>query len=140
MKTSSIGKVVLSLTTIVGASVPFAAEAGDTPALDLCVQRFVQEVVPADGAAEIRRDEIVDSVTAGRGNRTKVELVARGEKHEKFFGRATCVMEGQSTLVAMYLYNDESGPLGISRPRVLVRNVDTTQLPRTAFADETKPF
>lgn len=140
MKTFSISKVVLSLTTIVGASMPFATRASDTPALDLCVHTFVKEVVPADRAAEIRRDEIVGSIASMGANRTKVDLVAQGEKHAKVFGRATCVMDGRGTLVAMYLYNAEPGPLGLGRPRVLARNVDTTQLPRTAFVDQTKPF
>ena len=140
MNTGSINKTVLSLAAVLGASMPVASYAIENPALDRCVQTFVQEVVPANRSADIRGNDIVAAIRSAGPRRTKVDLIARDEKDAKVIGRAACLMNQDGVLIAMYLYSSKPGALGATRPRVLARNVDTTQAPRTAFADDTKPF
>jgi hypothetical protein len=136
---SRIGRTVVSLAAIVAATVPVASRASDNPALDRCVQIFVKEVVPADHSVEIRHDAIRASTKAISATRSKVTLIAQGEKYSKLFGRASCVIDRNGSLVALYLYDPKAGP-GYSRPKVLARNIDATQGLHTAYADDTKPF
>ena len=139
MKTR-ISKSVFSLAALVAASLPIASHAGDNPALNRCVQMFVEEVVPAGHSSEVRHSNIVASIKPINAARSQVVLIAQGEKDAKLFGRASCVIGRNGWLVAMYLYDTKPGQPGYGRPRVLARNIDATQDSRTAFADETKPF
>ena len=131
-----IGKTLIALAALGAASVPTASSANDNPALNHCVQLFVKEVVPADHSADIRHADIVASTRAVSARRSNVKLIARGEKNGKLFGRASCVIDRDGSLVAMYLYDSKPSSMSVSRPKVLARNVDA----RTAFADQTKPF
>jgi hypothetical protein len=133
---SRIGRTMVALAALVGASMPVASQADDNPALDRCVRMFVKEVVPANHSVEIKRDDIVASTKAITATRSKVTLIARGEKHSKLFGRASCVIHRDGSLIAMYLYDSKPGPISFGRPKVLARNVDA----RTAYADDMKPF
>jgi hypothetical protein len=127
------------LAALTAAAVPVASRASDNPALERCVQIFVKEVVPADHSVKIRREDILASIKAVSATRSKVTLLAQGEKHAELFGRASCVIERSGLLVAMYLYDPKSGPMP-SRPRVLARNLDAKQGSRIAYAGEMKPF
>jgi hypothetical protein len=137
---SRIGRTLVSLAVLAAASLPLASHASENPALDRCVQTFVKEVVPADRQVEIRHEDILASTKAISATRSKVTLVARGEKYSKLFGRASCVIDRNGSLVAMYLYDSKPGPMGYGRPRVVARNVDATEGSRTAYADDVKPF
>ena len=131
-----MNRKLVFLAALVAASAPTAGHASDNPALDRCVQLFVKEVVPADRAVEIKHDAILASTKAISATRSNVKLVARGEKYSKLFGSASCVIDRNGSLVAMYLYDTKPGLLGPSRPKVLARNLDA----RTALSDDTKPF
>jgi hypothetical protein len=133
---SRIGKTVVSLAALVAASVPVASQARDNPALDRCVDIFVKEVVPANHSVEINREDIVASTKEISATRSEVMLIARGEKNAKLFGRASCVIHRNGSLVAMYLYDTRPGQMALGRPRLIARNLDA----RVASADDTKPF
>jgi hypothetical protein len=137
---SQISKSVVSLAALVAALAPVASHASANPALDRCVQMFVEEVVPADHSSEVRLEDIVASIETINASRSRVGLVARGEKNARLFGIASCVIDRDGTLIAMYLYDRKPGQLGYGRPRVLARNVDATQVAHAASADVTKPF
>jgi hypothetical protein len=115
-------KSLLALAVVAAASVPAAGHAAVNPALDECVERFVQEVVPANHSVQIRREDIVAATITQSATRSRVMLIARGEKDGKVFGRASCVMHRDGSLLAMYLYQDRPILAGVSRPKVLVRN------------------
>jgi hypothetical protein len=131
-----IGKTLIALAVLGTVSVPTASIANDNPALNHCVQLFVKEVVPAGRAVDIRHADIIASTQAVSATRSSVKLIARGEKNAKLFGRASCVIHRNGSLIAAYLYDSKPSSMGVSRPKVLARNVDA----RTAFADQTKPF
>jgi hypothetical protein len=133
---SRIGKSLVSLVALGAVSVPAASHASDNPALGRCVQLFVKEVVPVDHSVDVRHDVILASTKAISETRSSVQLIARGDKNSKLFGRASCVIDRNGSIVAMYLYDSKPGPMGASRPKVLARNVDA----RVAYSDETKPF
>ena len=135
-----MSKPVLSLAALVAAWLPIVSHASDNPALDRCVQMFVEEVVPADHSSEIRHADIVASIKPINATRSRVMLIAQGEKDAKLFGRASCVINRKGSIVVMYLYDPKPGQPAYGRPRVFARNVDATQGSRTAFADDTKPF
>jgi hypothetical protein len=133
-------KSVVSLAALIAASVSVASHADTNPALDLCVQKFVAEVVPADHTSEVRHADIVASIKPITASQSKVMLIAKGESDAKLFGQASCVIDRNGMLVAMYLYDAKLRQPTYGRSRVLARNVDATQGARTAFADGTKPF
>lgn len=137
---SRMSKSVFSLAALVVAALPTASHSADNPALDRCVQMFVEQVVPADHSLEIRHEDIVASMKPINGSRSEVMLIAQGEKDAKLFGRASCVIDRNGLLVAMYLYDTKPGQPAYGRPRLLARNVDATQGRSIAFADDTKPF
>jgi hypothetical protein len=121
MKTR-IGKSLLALAVVAAASLPVAGHAEQNPALDECVERFVQAVVPANQSVDIRRDEIIAATTIQSATRSRVMLIARGSKDDKVFGRGSCVMHRNGSLLAMYLYEDGPKLAGVSRPKLLFRN------------------
>jgi hypothetical protein len=133
-------KSVVSLAALITASTPVVSHANDNPALERCIQIFVENVVPADRTAEIRREDIYTSIKWISGTRAKVTLLAQDQKYDKPIARASCVTHRKGSIVAMYLYESKSGLAGYSRPKLLARHVDATQGPRTAFADDTKAF
>jgi hypothetical protein len=118
----NLGKSLVAVAIAAAASMPLASHASDNPALDECVERFVQEVVPANHSVEIRHADIVASTTTESATRSRVMLIARGEKNGKVFGRASCVMHRGGSLIAMYLYDDRVRLASVSRPKVLFRN------------------
>jgi len=115
-----IGTALLAVATA-AASLPVASNAAsDNVALEQCVQTFVKEVVPPQHAVEVKRDHIEASVKNVSFNRKKVELTARGAKYGKLFGRATCVMTREGSLVAMYVRDGAVRIAGTtSRPKVI---------------------
>ena len=131
---------IASLAALVAASMPVASHADENPALDRCIQIFVDSVVPADRIAEIRREDIVASTKWITGTRAKVTLLAQDQKTDKLLARASCVTHRKGSIVAMYLYEVKPGQAGYGRPKLLARHLDATQGLRTAFADDTKPF
>jgi hypothetical protein len=133
---SRIGRTTIALAALVGAIAPVASHANENPAVDRCVQLFIKEVVPADHSVEIEHEAILTSIRPMSATRSNVKLIARGERRSKLFGRASCVVDHNGSLVAMYLYDTKSGPMGSGRPKVLARNVDA----RTAQSDNMKPF
>jgi hypothetical protein len=135
-----IVKAVISLAALVAAALPVASQASNNPALDLCVEKFVQAVVPANYAAEIRREDIVASITRIDDVKSKVNLIAKGEKDAKLYGRASCTIHRKGSIVSMYLYDTKEGQPGFGRPTLIARHVDAKQVKRDAFADNTKPF
>lgn len=139
MKRRTIRSVV-SLAALIAASMPGPSHASDNPALDRCVQIFVENAVPAGSTAEIRRDEISASTRWITGTQEKVTLLAQERSSGKVISRASCVTHRKGSIVAMYLYEAKPGLAGYGRPKLLARHVDATQGVRTASADETKPF
>jgi hypothetical protein len=133
---SRIGRTLTSLAALVAAAAPVASHASENPALDRCVQIFVKAVVPTNRPVEIEHEAILASTRSLTATRSSVSLVARGEKNSKLIGRASCVIDRNGSIVAMYLYDAKPGPMGAGRPKVLARNVDA----RVAFSDDTKPF
>lgn len=129
-----------SLVTLIAAALPVASQANDNPALDLCVEKFVAAVVPADHPAEIRREDIVASIKPINGMKSKVTLIAKGETDAKLYGRASCTIHRKGSIVSMYLYDTKAGQPGIGRPTLIARHVDAKQVERDTFADNTKPF
>jgi hypothetical protein len=126
---------LISLAALFAVSMPLTSQAKENPALNRCVELFVQEVVPANRPVEIRKESIAASTTRINSSRSKVTLIAQGEKNFKVIGTASCVIQQDGILVSMYLHSKKPG-----RSKVLARNVDATQDARTAFADETKAF
>ena len=135
-----IVRSVFSVAAFVAASIPVASHASDNPALERCVQIFVENVVPEGRTAEIRRDDISASITWISGTRAKVTLLALDQESDKVLARASCVTHRKGSIVAMYLYEATAGRAGYSRPKLLARHLDATQESRVALADETKPF
>lgn len=130
-------RVLVSLAALIAAALPAASQANDNPALDLCVDKFVKAVVPADYPAEIRRDSIVASIKPINATKSKVILIARGETDDKVYGRAQCTIHRKGSIVSMYLYDSKPGQPGMGRPTLIARHVDAK---RATFADNTKPF
>jgi hypothetical protein len=124
-----------SLAAVLAVSMPTSSHAKENPALNRCVELFIQEVVPADYPVEIRKESIAASTIDLNGVRSKVTLLAYGENESKILGRASCVLHRNGTLVSMYLHASKFG-----QSKVLARNLDAKQGLRTAFADETKAF
>ena len=131
---------VVSLAMLIAASIPVASYAGDNPALDRCVQIFVENAVPAGRTADIRREDISASMRWITGTRAKVTLIAQDPSSDKVISRASCVTHRNGSIVAMYMYDAKPGFAGYGRPKLLARHVDATQGLRTAFSDDTKPF
>jgi hypothetical protein len=131
---------LVSLAALITASTPVVSQASENPALERCIQIFIENVVPADRTTEIRREDIYASIKWISGTQAKVTLVALDQKYDKQIARASCVTHRKGSIVAMYLYESKPGLAGYSRPKLLARHVDATQDPRTAFADDTKPF
>ena len=132
-------KATLCLAAIV-ATTPVATYANEASAVDRCVEIFVKEVVPGDLKASIRREDIHSAVRPMTATRSKVMLIARGKKDSKLFGRASCVIDRNGSIVGLYLYESNTGPNGNARPKVLARNVDINSDVLTARASDTKPF
>jgi hypothetical protein len=135
-----IVKAAISLAALIAAALPLASQANDNPALDLCVEKFVEAVVPANYPAEIRREDIVASIKPINGTKSKVILIAKGEKDAKLYGRASCTIHRKGSIVSMYLYDAKEGQPGLGRPTLIARHVDAKQVKRDTFADNTKPF
>lgn len=135
-----IVKAAISLAAFVAAALPVASQANDNPALDLCVEKFVQAVVPANYQAEIRREDIVASIKPINSTKSKVMLIAKGQTDAKLFGRASCTIHRKGSIVSMYLYDSKEGQPGFGRPTLIARHVDAKQIKRDMFADNTKPF
>jgi len=131
---------VVSVAALIAASLPMASHASDNPALDRCVQIFVENAVPPGRTADIRREDIAASIKWITGTRAKVTLIAQEAKSDKVISRASCVTHRSGSIVAMYLYDAKPGLAGFGRPKLLARNVDAKQEVRTAFSDDTKPF
>jgi hypothetical protein len=121
---SRAGDKSIVLATLVTISVLAVSHASDDPALDRCVQIFVKEVVPADRPVEIERDVILASTNAISGPRSSVKLIARGEKDARLLGRASCVLDRNGSIIAMYLYDPNPGSARDDRKEVLENNVD----------------
>ena len=131
---------VVSVAALIAASLPVASHAGNNPALDRCVQIFVDNAVPAGRTADIRREDISASIKWITGTRAKVTLIAQEPTSHKVISRASCVTHRNGSLVSMYLYDAKPGLAGYGRPKLLARHLDATQDVRTAFSDDTKPF
>ena len=115
-----IGRTLLSV-AVLAASLPAATYASENEALDQCVKAFVKEVAPAGHAVQIRYDDI-HAATIRTATRSKVNVIARGAKYGKTFGRATCVMDRSGSLVATYIYERSVGLASNSRPKVIIGN------------------
>lgn len=98
-----IRRTVLSAAVLAAASLPVASNAADGEGVDQCVQTFIKEVLPAGHSVEIRSEDIRSTATLLGSGRSVVSVVARGEKHGKVFGRATCVLSRKGSLVSMQL-------------------------------------
>jgi hypothetical protein len=51
-----------------------------------------------------------------------VNVIARGAKYGKLFGRATCVTDRTGSLVATYIYGPSVGLASNGRPKVIMGN------------------
>jgi hypothetical protein len=119
---SRVGKTLFAVAVLAIASLPVSSYANESQALDQCVQTFVKQVVPADRSVQVKQDDISASTIVLSATRSRVELEARSETNRKLLGRATCVMNRNGSLVAMYLYGSRPGMAGFSRPTVVIRN------------------
>jgi hypothetical protein len=118
-----IGRTLLSVAALAASLLSAATNAGEneSEALDQCIQAFVNEVAPANHPVQIRRDDILAS-TIRNASGSRMNLVARGEKYGKRFGRATCVMDGNGSLVATYVYGPRVDLASTGRPKVIRGN------------------
>lgn len=98
-----IGRALLSAVVLAAASLPVASHANDDAAVARCVQNFIKEVVPAGHSVEVRNEDIRATPSLLGSGRSIVNVVARGEKHGKEFGRAMCVIDRNGSLVSMQL-------------------------------------
>lgn len=114
-----VGRTLFSVAALAVASLPVASNAREGEALDRCVQTFIKEVVPPEHSVQVRQDDIRASMRSLGANRTKVNLRARGAKYGKLFGRATCVMDRDGSLVAMYVHDTRVRIAGSGRPKVI---------------------
>ena len=135
----SINKAALCLAGLATA-LPLTTHATEMQAVDHCVQVFIKEVVPADRVADVKREDIRTAIKPITAQRSKVTLIARGEKDANVFGRASCVVDRNGSVVGLYLYESKRSSMGSGRPKVLARNVDVSKDVRTAKVGDTKPF
>jgi hypothetical protein len=116
-----IGRTLLSVAVLAAASLSATANASDNEAVDQCVQAFVNEVVPPGHSVQIEHDDIRASMIRS-ATRSRLNVIARGSKYGKVFGRATCVMDRSGSLVATYVYGPRVGLAGNGRPKVIMAN------------------
>lgn len=109
-----VGKAMLAAVAL-AAALPVSSNASESEALEQCFQTFIKRVVPADHEVEIRNDEVRSSPSLLGAGLSVVDVVARGEKNGKLFGRATCVIDRDGSLVSMHLHGSRLQMLGQAR-------------------------
>lgn len=111
-------KTVLAIALMAAAALPMNGHATESKALDRCVEIFIKEVVPADRAVEIRRDDILASMTKLPLDRKAVTLIARGSKEGELIGRATCTVRRAGSRASVRIHEPRSSLAGAVKSRV----------------------
>jgi hypothetical protein len=102
MMNMRFSRQVLSVAALIVLGLPVASHADEQQAVNTCIRTFVNKVVPEGHPVEVQQE----SIRLPRykvGEKRKIYLVAQGAESGKRYGRASCEVNAQGSLVAMYV-------------------------------------
>ncbi|MFL6548791.1 MAG: hypothetical protein ACJ8OJ_08850 [Povalibacter sp.] len=106
MMNVQVTKLVCALGVLSSVTMPafgHAREHAQESAMDQCIQTMVDRVVPEGFPVVVRRDEIDVSAPSDFTGAAKIFITARGQETGETFGRATCLLNRNGNLLAIYV-------------------------------------
>lgn len=102
MKIRELNPIHFLAACAVLAAIPAAAHAAKVSAMDTCIQTFVADQLPQDREIEIVKSDL----TRGAPGPGRITVSAKGKRSGKPIASATCVIDRDGGLMAMYVQGE----------------------------------